>query len=76
MDVKIGVLHTPREIVLDSTQSQEEVATAVNDALGSGDGLLRLTDKRGRLVMVPTDRIAYVEIAEADNRRVGFATSD
>ncbi|MEO6957709.1 MAG: DUF3107 domain-containing protein [Antricoccus sp.] len=76
MDIKIGVLHTPREIVLDSTQSQEEVATAVSDALGSSDGMLRLTDKRGRLVMVPTDRIAYVEIAEADNRRVGFGTSD
>lgn len=76
MDVKIGVLHTPREIVLDSTQSQEDVATAVSDALGSSDSLLKLTDKRGRLVIVPTDRIAYVEIAEADNRRVGFATSD
>lgn len=76
MDIKIGVLHTPREIVLDSSDSQENVTNQVTEALGSSDGLLKLTDKRGRLVLVPTDRIAYVEIAEADNRRVGFTTSE
>jgi hypothetical protein len=39
---------------------------------GSKDGLLTLVDERGRRIVVPTDRIAYVEIAEADSRRVGF----
>lgn len=36
------------------------------------DGLLTLVDERGRRVVVPVDRIAYVEIAQADQRRVGF----
>jgi hypothetical protein len=36
------------------------------------DGLLTLVDDRGRRVLVPVDRIAYVEIAQADQRRVGF----
>jgi len=38
----------------------------------SKDGLLTLVDDRGRRVVVPVDRIAYVEIAQADQRRVGF----
>jgi hypothetical protein len=39
---------------------------------GTKDGLLALEDERGRRVLVPVDRIAYVEIAQADQRRVGF----
>ena len=39
---------------------------------GTKDGLLTLVDERGRRVVVPVDRIAYVEIAQPDQRRVGF----
>ncbi|HEX4729410.1 MAG TPA: DUF3107 domain-containing protein [Jatrophihabitans sp.] len=73
MEVKIGVLHTPREINLESTQSQEQVEQLVTAALNSVDGQLALTDERGRKVIVPANLIAYVEIAQADSRRVGFS---
>ena len=72
MEVKIGVLHTPREIVLESSQSQAEVEEIVAAALKSVDGQLSLTDDKGRRVIVPANLIAYVEIAQADVRRVGF----
>jgi hypothetical protein len=72
VDVKIGVLHTPREIVLESAQTQEEVEAAVAAALKSVDGNLSLSDEKGRKVIVPANLIAYVEIAQADVRRVGF----
>jgi hypothetical protein len=72
VEVKIGVLHTPREIVLESTQSPAEVETAVSEALKSVDGQLALTDEKGRKVIVPANLIAYVEIAAVDVRRVGF----
>ncbi len=72
MEVKIGVLHTAREIVLDSPQTPEEVEQAVADALKSVDGQLKLTDERGRMVIVPANLVAYVDIAQADVRRVGF----
>jgi len=72
VEVKIGVLHTPREIVVESTQSQDEVEAAVAAALKSVDGQLKLADDKGRLVIVPGNLIAYVEIAQADVRRVGF----
>ncbi|PRZ38559.1 uncharacterized protein DUF3107 [Antricoccus suffuscus] len=76
MDVKVGVLHTPREIIIDSAESTEDVEKQVAEALKSDGKVLSLTDRRGRRVLIPSDRIAYVEIAEADNRRVGFATAE
>ena len=73
MEVKIGVQHTPREIVLESTLSPAEVEKAVRDALAESGGVLALEDEKGRKIVVPSSIIAYVEIAEADHRRVGFA---
>lgn len=75
MEVKIGVLHTAREIVLDSPQTPEEVEQAVAEALKSVDGQLVLVEEKGRKVIVPANLVAYVDIAQADTRRVGFATN-
>jgi hypothetical protein len=72
VEVKIGVLHTPRELVVESAQSQDDVEGLVAAALKSVDGQLKLTDDKGRLVIIPANLIAYVEIAQADMRRVGF----
>ena len=74
MEVKIGVLHTPREIVVESTQTPDEVEQLVAAAFKSVDGQLALTDERGRRVIVPANLVAYVEIAQADMRRVGFGS--
>lgn len=73
MEIKVGIEETPRELLISSTQSQEEVEKLVSDALDARDGLLRLTDEKGRTFLVPADKIAYVEIAPTDARRVGFA---
>ena len=73
VEVKIGVLHTPREIVLESSQTPAEVEELVAEALKSVDGHLSLTDEKGRRVIIPANLVAYIEIAHADVRRVGFA---
>lgn len=75
MEIKIGVQHTPREIVLDSGQSGEEVENAVTTALSGASPVLTLVDERGRKVMIPSDRLAYVEIGEPTARRVGFGAA-
>ncbi|MEU8539128.1 DUF3107 domain-containing protein [Streptomyces sp. NPDC048717] len=72
MEVKIGVQHAPREIVLESGQSAEEIEQAIADALAGKSQLLSLTDEKGRKVLVPADKIAYVELGEPAVRRVGF----
>ena len=68
----MGVEHSPRELVLESAQSQDEVEKAVIKALGSAEGLLTLVDDKGRKVIVPAAKLAYVEIGEGEGRRVGF----
>ena len=73
MEVKIGVQFAARELVIESAQSPEDVETAVAEAVAGGSGLLTLVDEKGRRVIVPVDKLAYVEIAEAEVRRVGFA---
>lgn len=72
MEVKIGVQFATRELVLESTQSPEAVEKAVADALKADLGVLSLVDDKGRRVLVPADKLAYVEIAESEQRRVGF----
>lgn len=72
MEVKIGVQFASRELVIESAQSPEDVAEAVAAAAG-GTGLLTLEDEKGRRILVPVDKLAYVEIAESETRRVGFA---
>ena len=72
MEVKIGVQHVNRELVLESEQSPDEVQAQVADALSGKSNLLELTDEKGRRVLVPADRLAYVEIGEVSTRKVGF----
>jgi hypothetical protein len=72
VEVKIGVQYAARELVLESAQSPEQVEKAVADALKADLGVLSLVDEKGRRVLVPADKLAYVEIAEAEQRRVGF----
>lgn len=75
MEVKIGVQHAPREISIESSQSAAEVEKAVADALSGTARLLSLTDEHGRKVLVPSDRLAYVEIGEPSVRKVGFGAA-
>jgi hypothetical protein len=72
VEVKIGVQYGPRELSLESSQSPAEVETAVTEAVAAG-GMLTLMDDRGRRVMIPVDKLAYVEIAESSPRPVGFS---
>lgn len=73
MEVKIGIAESARELVVSSDQTPDEVQALVDDALKSDDGLLRLTDEKGRRYLVRAGQISYVEIAPEDGRKVGFA---
>ncbi|MFI6580013.1 DUF3107 domain-containing protein [Embleya sp. NPDC050493] len=75
MEIKIGVQHAARELVLESTDNPEDVERAIADALSGSSKLLSLTDEKGRRVLVPADRLAYVEIGESSARKVGFGAS-
>ena len=71
MEVKIGVQNAARELNIDTDESPESVAKQVGDALAAG-GVLTLADSRGRRVLVPVEKLAYVEIGHGTLGQVGF----
>ncbi len=74
MEVKIGVRGAPRELIVESDASASEITASVTAALQSEGGLFVLEDNRGRQVLVPVDKLAFVEIGEAEARKVGFGS--
>jgi hypothetical protein len=72
VEVKIGVQNVNRELVVESTESTDAVEKAVAAALSGDDSVLVLTDSKGRKVLVPTDKLAYVEIGHATGGQVGY----
>lgn len=76
MEIKIGIQHAAREISLESNHTAEEVqalvASALAEAAAGKPGVLTLEDDKGRKVLIPADKVAYVELGEPTGRRVGF----
>jgi hypothetical protein len=75
VQVRIGVIHSPREIEVDlANDNADEVTGEIEKALKDGAPLLWLTDRKGRRVAVVPDKVTYVEIGtETGERRVGFS---
>ena len=71
MEVKIGIQMAPRELVVETESSAEELKQALAAALAENK-LFLVTDKRGGTVLVPAEKIAYVELDQAEQRRIGF----
>ncbi|GAA1442769.1 DUF3107 domain-containing protein [Leifsonia poae] len=72
MEIRIGIVNAPRELSFESTQSVDEIAEQVQSSLSGGTGFLRLTDDKGKVYLIPTAGIAYVEIGSDEARRIGF----
>ena len=75
MDIRIGVIHTTKEIEVEvaDDSDRDKLMDDIDATLGRSDGVLWLTDRRGRRVGVPVPRVAYIEVGVAsEDRRVGF----
>jgi hypothetical protein len=78
VDVRIGVIHTVKEIEVElpSDVDRDAVKASIDKALTDDDNTLWLTDRHGREVAVPSGKIAYVELGSPDSeRRIGFGSS-
>ncbi|HQR27812.1 MAG TPA: DUF3107 domain-containing protein [Nocardioides sp.] len=71
MEVKIGVQHAPRELILETDQAAADLEGLVAQAVSAGT-VLSLTDTKNRTFLIPGDRIAYVEIGSGVIGQVGF----
>ncbi|GAA1818634.1 DUF3107 domain-containing protein [Agromyces neolithicus] len=72
MDVRIGIQNSPRELSFETSQSAADVEQAVAAALAGQSTLLKLSDDKGTVYVVPAAALAYVEIGSEESRRVGF----
>lgn len=72
MEIKIGVQSVSRELVLDTALTADELSKALADALKTPENVLDLLDERGRRMLIPGAKIAFIEIGEPETRRVGF----
>jgi Protein of unknown function (DUF3107) len=71
VEIKIGIQSVPRELILETNSSADEVAAALEDAVAKRT-VFTLLDHKGGRVLVPADKIAYVEFSANEQRRVGF----
>lgn len=71
MEVKIGVQHAQRELVVDTDSTPEDIEARLTEAL-TGNGVLRLSDIKGRTIVVPAEKIAYLELGSPTSSTVGF----
>jgi hypothetical protein len=74
VEVKIGMQFVSRELVIETNSEQDEVAAALEDAVAKS-GVFTLMDHKGGRVMVPADKIAFVEFGGNEPRRVGFGNA-
>ena len=75
MDVRIGITHTPKELEVEMPEDadRDKVVAEIEKLLKTGDGVLWLTDRKGRRIGIPVVKVAYVEVgAPTSDRRVGF----
>jgi hypothetical protein len=72
MEVKVGVKGVARELVIETELTPDDVSSLVRTCASDPTALFDLVDTRGRRVLVPAEKLAYVEIGEQESRRVGF----
>ena len=73
MEVKIGIQMAARELVVETGASAEEITQALTAAVAENK-LFVVTDSKGGTTLVPGDKIAYVELDQAEPRRIGFGS--
>jgi hypothetical protein len=71
MEVKIGIQSIPREIVVETLATPDEVERSLVAALKDG-GMFALRDEKGGRILVPAEKIGYVELSGSEQRRIGF----
>ncbi|NBU57117.1 MAG: DUF3107 domain-containing protein [Actinobacteria bacterium] len=72
--VRISIINVNSELSFECPSTPEEIKSAVSAALSSSTPLI-LSDVRGHEVIVPAEKIGYVEIGQPTERRVGFGAN-
>lgn len=72
IEVRIGVIDSPKELILELDDKPTELVDKINAASSETTSLLWLTDSKGKQIAVQVNKIAYLEIEPERARTVGF----
>lgn len=73
MEVKIGIADVSREVTVTTEDNSDELVARLHQALEAG-GLFEIIDDKGRRVVIPAARVAYLDLGAEDVRPVGFGS--
>jgi len=71
MEIRISVQHASRDLILEVDEDVTKISKTIADSMTKGD-LLDLTDAKGRRVIVPTSKLAFIEFGIPSATKVGF----
>jgi hypothetical protein len=77
MEIRIGITQAKRELMveIDDEKAQAKLKSAVEAALAGKTETLSVVDNKGREIVIPSAKIAYVEFGAADgSRKLGFGS--
>ncbi|WP_210479354.1 DUF3107 domain-containing protein [Naasia sp. SYSU D00948] len=72
MEIRIGIVNSARELSFETNQPAAEIEKTVSEALESEAKVIRLADDAGKVYLVPSATLAYIEVGSEKTRRVGF----
>ena len=72
LEIRIGMVNTARELSLESSSTTAEIEALVAAAVTGQSAYLKLSDDKGKVYLVPSATIAFVEVGNDQSRRVGF----
>jgi Protein of unknown function (DUF3107) len=75
VEVKIGIQSVARELVVDTDTPAEQIELDLANALSGEKAIFSLAAEKGGKVLVPAEKLAYIEFTGSEQRKVGFGTT-
>jgi hypothetical protein len=75
VEVKVGIQMAARELVVETAASPDDIEQALSIALADGTLFVLNDSKGGKTLLIPSAKIAYVELGTAEQRKIGFGAS-
>jgi hypothetical protein len=73
VEIKIGIQSVARELVVETDATADDIEHQLASALADGaHSVFTIPVAKGGKILVPADKIAYVEFGGPEARRVGF----
>jgi hypothetical protein len=72
VEVKIGIQSVLRELVVDTDSSAQEVEQNLAAALEQSHAVFAISARNGGRLLIPADKVAFLEFSGSESRKVGF----